>query len=853
METIRTGLDFLDQEMHGFRRGKPYLIFGHHGCGKSSFGVQYAAAGLAHGETVLYVYHGRGEELLELAATLGFRFETYLANENLILVEVDDEVRTLVQQRGPEVALDALRQQFHDVEVQRVVFDPVNVFFSELHNEALLRADIWAITSRLAPLSWTPLMLWDHDESSTQTTALRVFSEECWGLFELRTTPEADTVTDVSRQHTHNFIVYKLRDAQLSRRRFQLRLGENGFHGVDATVESASATHPFTRFRTLKAATDGAADTLEAPVGTPEENAVAPELGELTPNEDTARDISALAPPAATAAPTVAPQTAREPQTAPPSQTVVPVTAPAAASDTASSTTQHKTAERRVTTPPAVTDTERSTTQHETTARPAATPPAAASIAPSPTPPTSPTVPAPPTPPATTAAPAAAAAAPAPSPTSARTPSKKPTAEQLAALANAARPTGAPRKNAAPDKEALESLPDRRACVLIVDDDTISRQMAIDAIGHEWDVLEATNALDGLVLALTKHPDIILLDVVMPKTSGPELCGTLRELGVNAPIIFLSARLDQPQVQGRCFELGGTDTLSKPFEPKKLRSKVRRHITESLLNPATWPEINLEDAKHRLGQKEVGLPSLENRLARALQKAKTSSRPISLLGYEFRFVTGNEGHAFVEHFVHVLNKAIGQNDDLCRTSERRLVVVLYGADRDMARNVVQRAHRKMKSAATLLVGRATVKPKALFRLLHLAPEPLQNELPTPQELVRKLFQQPAHLIEEEGDQKPGEPMEKYPLLEAVFFALRSDAKKCTSPLNGAQYFIETLRPSGVRKVTIGEYTYRSQDPSEPTPTGIRQRDGSFIVWVTPHDAPNRIVARIEDERVFRNT
>ncbi len=814
METIRTGLDFLDQEAHGFRRGKPYLIFGNRGCGKSSLGVQYAAAGLERGEHVLYVYHGRGEELLELATTLGFHFETYLENETLILVEVDDEVRTLVQQRGPEVALDALRQQCNDAQVQRVVFDPVNVFFSELHNEALLRADIWAITSRLATLDWTPLMLWDHDESSTQTTALRVFSEECWGLFELRTTLETDTVADVGRQHTHNFIVYKLRDAQLSRRRFQLCLGGNGFHGIDTATESAAATHPFTRFRTLKANADASTETQDTPIppaAASEESHSESESDLATQIDDGQKNLPMILSAAAEAAHAL--------PTTPSLQSMASATATEVAAEerAAKQTSTQKNTARRAA--PQVTPRkikrESSTLSVESST--------------------------------TTETPATAETA-----TPKRIPSKKPTPNQLAALENAIRSENLTRKGITPDKDALESLPDRRASVLIVDDDTISRQMAIDSIGHEWDVLEATNALDGLVLALTKHPDLILLDVVMPKTSGPELCGTLRELGVNAPILFLSARLDHPQVKGRCFELGGTDILPKPFDPKKLRSKVRRHITESLLNPATWPEINLEDAKHRLGQKEVGLPSLENRLAHALQKAKTSSRPISLLGYEFRFVTGNEGHAFVEHFVHVLNKAIGQNDDLCRTSERRLVVVLYGADREMARNVVQRAHRKMKSAATLLVGRATVKPKALFRLFHLAPESLQNELPTPQELVRKLFQQPAHLIEEEGDQKPGEPMEKYPLLEAIFFALRSDSKKCTSPLNGAQYFIEILRPSGVRKVTIGEHTYQTQDPSEPTPTGMRQRDGSFIVWVTPQNEPNRIVARIEDERVFRS-
>jgi hypothetical protein len=176
------------------------------------------------------------------------------------------------------------------------------------------------------------------------------------------------------------------------------------------------------------------------------------------------------------------------------------------------------------------------------------------------------------------------------------------------------------------------------------------------------------------------------------------------------------------------------------------------------------------------------------------------------------------------------------------------VSVLVDADHDGARSVVQRVHEQMAAVADAFSGKVRVKPKALFRLLAVQPHRLDGEGPQ-QDLLARLFEQPARVIEEDLVDRPGEPMEKYPLLEAVFGALGEDVDTCISPLDGASH---PIRDEGcVRSVSVGEFLYRTQDPEEESPEGFRAGSGARIVWVEPLGTPGRPVARIEEGRVFR--
>jgi len=125
--------------------------------------------------------------------------------------------------------------------------------------------------------------------------------------------------------------------------------------------------------------------------------------------------------------------------------------------------------------------------------------------------------------------------------------------------------------------DAPRATIDRLGTVLAVDDepanlDLISRRLAALGCG----VLRASSGEQALAIAEREHPDLILLDVMMPGIDGWETC---RRLKANAqttsiPVIFVTAK-DQTDDVVTGFEAGGVDYVAKPFEPVELAARVR--------------------------------------------------------------------------------------------------------------------------------------------------------------------------------------------------------------------------------------------------------------------------------------
>ena len=113
--------------------------------------------------------------------------------------------------------------------------------------------------------------------------------------------------------------------------------------------------------------------------------------------------------------------------------------------------------------------------------------------------------------------------------------------------------------------------------VLIVDDDAPIRLLCrvnLEAEGME--VLEAADGPDGLELARTSRPDVVLLDVMLPKLDGWRVAEALLgdpQTG-EIPIVFLTARAElRDQAHG--LEIGGIDYITKPFNPVELADVIR--------------------------------------------------------------------------------------------------------------------------------------------------------------------------------------------------------------------------------------------------------------------------------------
>ncbi len=109
--------------------------------------------------------------------------------------------------------------------------------------------------------------------------------------------------------------------------------------------------------------------------------------------------------------------------------------------------------------------------------------------------------------------------------------------------------------------------------VLIVDDEMRMRRVIADYLRIKgYETLEAADGVEALEVFYEKHPDLVILDVMMPKKDGWEVCREIRET-YRTPIIMLTARSEEAdELQG--FELGADEYVAKPFSLKVLSARI---------------------------------------------------------------------------------------------------------------------------------------------------------------------------------------------------------------------------------------------------------------------------------------
>jgi DNA-binding response OmpR family regulator len=117
--------------------------------------------------------------------------------------------------------------------------------------------------------------------------------------------------------------------------------------------------------------------------------------------------------------------------------------------------------------------------------------------------------------------------------------------------------------------------------VLVIEDDAaILRGLADNLIHEGYAVLTAPNGEAGYDLQKSQKPDLIVLDLMLPRMSGLELCRKLRGEGVQTPILMLTARSEESdRVIG--LDLGADDYVAKPFSVRELMARVRALLRRS--------------------------------------------------------------------------------------------------------------------------------------------------------------------------------------------------------------------------------------------------------------------------------
>lgn len=167
--------------------------------------------------------------------------------------------------------------------------------------------------------------------------------------------------------------------------------------------------------------------------------------------------------------------------------------------------------------------------------------------------------------------------------------------------------------------------------ILVVDDE----QDLLDLIEYNlrkegFDVLKAENGEDGIQMTKERNPDLVLLDIMMPKMDGIEVCDLMKKDPKlkHIPIIFLTARGDEKtEVEG--LNKGGDDYITKPISTTKLISRIKAVLrrfdeTEEKINKLQVHDLEIDKDRYIVtkGDEEFQLPRKEFELLYYLASRK---------------------------------------------------------------------------------------------------------------------------------------------------------------------------------------------------------------------------------------
>ena len=199
--------------------------------------------------------------------------------------------------------------------------------------------------------------------------------------------------------------------------------------------------------------------------------------------------------------------------------------------------------------------------------------------------------------------------------------------------------------------------------ILIVEDDpTMQRGLKDNFASAGYHVLTALDGEIGLDQALDAKPDLILLDIMLPKINGYEVCRLIRKEGLDMPIIMLTAKGEESDII-LGLNLGADDYVTKPFSIRELLARVeaflrrrRQHTQESF----AFGDFVLDLSARRLSRQgqEVALSPKEFRLLELFLKKEGKALTRDEILNNVWGYNSFAGHRSVDRFVATLRNKI---------------------------------------------------------------------------------------------------------------------------------------------------------------------------------------------------
>ncbi len=265
--------------------------------------------------------------------------------------------------------------------------------------------------------------------------------------------------------------------------------------------------------------------------------------------------------------------------------------------------------------------------------------------------------------------------------------------------------------------------------ILIVDDVPANIKILGELLKGKYEIFVAGNGIKAVQVAKTKHPDLILMDVMMPEMDGFAACNVLKNFEETAeiPIIFITAKTETEDIV-KGFEAGGVDYITKPFNSAELDARVKTHLElkksrEELKKYAQQledlnQELSLKNTQLNQVMENLHLAAMTDPLTRLAnrryitEKAKEEITRFKRTGRNFAFILGDidyfkkindqYGHEcgdYVLKFVaEIMRAGIREQDCLARWGGEEFLFLMPETDLEGSQTVAEKLRQKVQEA-----------------------------------------------------------------------------------------------------------------------------------------------------------
>src|SRR5271166_4107866 len=257
------------------------------------------------------------------------------------------------------------------------------------------------------------------------------------------------------------------------------------------------------------------------------------------------------------------------------------------------------------------------------------------------------------------------------------------------------------------------------ARILVVDDAPLNVKLLTLKLEHEHYVVStAANGLEALAKIEVEKPDIVLLDVLMPRLDGFETCRRIRADPATAhiPVVMVTALDVDDLVRG--LEAGADDFLTRPINDIALMARIRSQLRQKRYYESILEQSMIDPLTGAFNCRYLGA-----HVARLIARCRTAHKPIAVLMIDvdhFKQINDEHGHAagnqVLKQIVNRITSALRPSDLVARMGGEEFVVVMPETDLDAGHRIAERLRSGIAGtpveevAVTVSIGAAVIQP-----------------------------------------------------------------------------------------------------------------------------------------------